>query len=120
MRLKWFRFNNQIVAIAAENSSVGTVRFVSVIDITYVDHLSNYIDGWLRYGHNDPKSHPHLLCNYLEKLNGNKKRVAYQKTEQNVFIYEESIVYWLVQFESNYNNKEDLLFLIKTIDLLKF
>ena len=92
MRFKWFRFNDQIVAITAENSSVDTVWFVYVIDIKYVDHLSNYIDGWLRYGHNDPKSQPHLLCNYLEKLNGNKKRVAYQKSEQNVFIYEESTV----------------------------
>ena len=92
MRFKWFRFNDQIVAITAENSSVDTVWFVYVIDIKYVDHLSNYIDGWLRYGHNDPKSQPHLLCNYLEKLNGNKKHVAYQKSEQNVFIYEESTV----------------------------
>ena len=42
--------------------------------------------------HSDPKSQPYLLCNYLEKLNGNKKSVVYQKTKKNVFIYKESIL----------------------------
>ena len=40
--------NNQIVAIAAENCSVNTVWFVYVIDIKYVHHLSNNIDGRLQ------------------------------------------------------------------------
>ena len=39
--------NNQILAIAAENCSVHTVWFVYVIDIKYVHHLSNNIDGRL-------------------------------------------------------------------------
>ena len=42
--------------------------------------------------HSDPKSQPYLLCNNLEKLNGNKKSVLYQKTKKNVFIYKESIL----------------------------
>ena len=29
------------------------------------------------YGHDDSKSQPYLLCNYLEKLNDNKKSVPY-------------------------------------------
>ena len=55
--------------------------------------------------HSDPKSQPYLLCNNLEKLNGNKKSVLYQKTKKNVFIYKESILQLLVEFESNYNNR---------------
>ena len=31
--------------------------------------------------------------------------------KKTTFIYKESIVYPLVEFESNYNKKEDLLFL---------
>ena len=66
------------------------------------------------YGHDDSKSQPYLLCNYLEKLNDNKKSVPIRKVKQNVFICNESIVYQLVQFESNYNKKEESLFLKKT------
>ena len=36
--------NDQIVAMAAENSSVNTVWFLYVIDIKCVDHLSNNTD----------------------------------------------------------------------------
>ena len=109
--------NDQIVAIAAENSSIDTLWFVYVIDIKCVDHLlSNNIGDC---GHNVPKSQPYLFCSYLEKLNDDKKSVAYiyiyiyiKIVKKNVFIYKESIVYSLIEFDSNYNKKEDLLFLI--------
>ena len=100
--------NDQIVAIATENSSIDTVWFMHVIEVKCVDHSINNIDD---YGHNVPKSQPYLLCNYLEKLNDNKKGVVYQKSKKNIFLYKESIVYPLVEFEPNYNNKEDLIFL---------
>ena len=100
--------NDQIAAIATENSSTDTVWFMYVIEVKCVDHSINNIDD---YGHNVPKSQPYLLCNYLEKLNDNKKGVVYQKSKKNIFLYKESIVYQLVEFEPNYNNKEDLIFL---------
>ena len=59
--------------------------------------------------HSDPKSQPYLLCNNLEKLNGNKKSVVYQKTKKNVFIYKESICSYSLSLNQ-----------ITTIDLLKF
>ena len=43
-----------------------------------------------------------------------KKVFHIRKVKQNVFICNESIVYRLVQFESNYNKKEESLFLKKT------
>ena len=48
---------DQIIAIAAENSSVNTVWFVYVIDIKCIDHSSNNIND---YGHDVPKSKPYL------------------------------------------------------------
>ena len=57
--------NDQIVAIAAENSPINfcsIVWFLYVIYVKYFDHSSNNIDN---YGHNVPKSQPYLLCNYL-------------------------------------------------------
>ena len=63
-------WNDEIVDNAAENSSIGTVWFVYVIEVKCVDHSSNNIDD---YGHNVPKLQPYLLCSYPEKLNGNKK-----------------------------------------------
>ena len=100
--------NDQIVAIATENSSIDTVWFMYVIEVKCVDHSINNIDD---YGHNVPKSQPYLLCNYLEKLNDNKKGVVYQRSKKNIFLYKEIIVYPLVEFEPNCNNKEDLIFL---------
>ena len=50
--------NNQIVAIAAENSSIDTVWFVYVIHVKCVDHSSNNIDD---YGGNVSKSQPYLF-----------------------------------------------------------
>ena len=59
---------------------------------------------WYRWhGHNVPKSQPYLLCNYLEKLNDNKRSVVYQRHKKDVFLYKESIVYPLVEFEPNHN-----------------
>ena len=43
-----------------------------------------------------------------------KKVFHIKKVKQNVFICNESIVYRLVEFESNYNRKEESLFLKKT------
>ena len=40
--------NDQSVAIAAKSSSINAVWFVYVIDINFVDHLSNNIDGRLQ------------------------------------------------------------------------
>ena len=51
------------------------------------------------------------MCNYLEKLNDNKKGVVYQRSKKNIFLYKEIIVYPLAEFEPNCNNKEDLIFL---------
>ena len=59
------------------------------------------------YGHIDPKLQSYLLCNYLEKLNGNEKCVLFHKSKKNVFIYKESIMYPLVEFESKCSKKED-------------
>ena len=47
--------NDQIVAFAAENSSIDTVWFVYVIDIKCVDHTSNDIDD---YGHKSLSHNP--------------------------------------------------------------
>ena len=66
--------NDQILATAAENSSINTVWFVYIIDKKCVDHSSNKIDN---YSQNVPKSQWYLLCNYLEKLNDTKKDAAY-------------------------------------------
>ena len=63
--------NDQIVAIAAENASVDTVWFWYVIEVKQVDHSNS--NSRLDYGYNGPKLQPYLLCNYLEKLNDNKK-----------------------------------------------
>ena len=35
-----------------------------------------------KYSQNDPKIQPYLLCDYLEKLNDNKKGVPYQKRKK--------------------------------------
>ena len=64
--------NDQILDIAAENSSNDTVWFMCVIGVNCVDNSSNNIDN---YGHNVPKLQPYLLWNFLEKLNDNKKGV---------------------------------------------
>ena len=87
--------NDQIVAIAAENSSSDTVWFVYVSEVKYVDHSSN---NTVNYGHNVPKSQMII------------KKVLYIKEEKNVFLYKESILYPLVEFEPNYNKKDDLSF----------
>ena len=40
------------------------------------------------------------------------KKVLYIKeVKKNFFLYKESIVYPLIEFEPNYNKKEDLFFL---------
>ena len=39
------------------------------------------------------------------------KKVLYINEVKNAFLYKESIVYPLVEFEPNYNKKEDLFFL---------
>ena len=67
-----------------------------------------------------PNLQPYLLCNYLEKLNDNKKGVLYQWSKTNVYLYKESIVYPHVEFYPNYNYKEDLFILVtnKFIELL--
>ena len=48
--------NDQIVAIAGENSYINTVRFV--IEVKFVDRSSNNV---VDYGHIVPKSQPYLL-----------------------------------------------------------
>ena len=53
-----------------------------VIEVKYVDHSSNNIDD---YGHSVPKLQPYLLCNYLEKLNDNKKGVLYERSKKICF-----------------------------------
>ena len=46
------------------------------------------------------------------KLNDNKKVIVYQRIKKkNVFLNKESIVHPLLEFEPNYNKKEDLFFL---------
>ena len=50
---------NQIGAIVAENSSIDTVWFVGLVDIKWVDHLSNNIND---YGHKSLDSHNHIFC----------------------------------------------------------
>ena len=98
--------NDQIVDIVAENSSINTVWFVYVIEVICVDQSSTNIDN---YGTNVPKSQPYLLCNYLEKLNDTRKVLYIKEVKTN--LYEEGIVYPIVEFEPNYNKKEDLFFL---------
>ena len=71
-----------------------------------------------------PKSQLYLLCNYLEKLNDNKKGAVYQRSKKNTFICRESIVNPLTEFEPNYN-KKDLFFLsnnifIEVLNCVKF
>ena len=80
-----------------------------------VDHSSNNIDN-----HSDSvlKSQWYLLCNYVEKLNDNQKGALYQRRNKNIFIYKESIVYTLIEFEPIYNKK--IYFFLVAIDLLKF
>ena len=97
--------NDQIVAIAGENSYINTVRFV--IEVKFVDRSSNNV---VDYGHIVPKSQPYLLWNYLEKINDNKKGVVYQRSKKNFFLYKESIVYPLIEFEPNYNKKRRFTF----------
>ena len=55
------------------------------------------------------------MCNYLEKLNNNKKGVVYQRSKKNVFLYKESIMCSLVKFEPNYNKKKKDLFFLSNI-----
>ena len=93
--------NYQFVAIAAETSSIDTVWFMYVIDIKCVHHSCNNIGN---YSDNVPKSQWYLLCNYLKKLNDNKRGAVSNP---------------LVEFEPNYNKKKICIFLV-TIDLLKF
>ena len=75
--------NDQIVATAAEKainyieSFIETVWFAYVVEVECVDHSSHNIGD---YGYDVPKSQPYLLCNYLEKLNDNKKGVLYQRS----------------------------------------
>ena len=107
--------------MAAENSSFDPVWFVYIIQVKCVDHSRNNIDN---YGYDVPKLQIYLLCNYLEKLNGNKKGAVYQRSKKNIFIYRESIVNPLTEFEPNYN-KKDLLFLsnnifIEVLNCVKF
>ena len=59
--------------------------------------------------HSDPKSQPYLLCNYLEKLNGNKKSVVYQKLKK-MFSFTKKV---FCSYSLSLNQ-------ITTIDLLKF
>ena len=68
--------NDRIVTIPAEDSSVDTVWFVYVIDIKCVGHSSKNIDD---YGHKSLSQ-----CNYLEKLNDNKKGVVYQRGKKTI------------------------------------
>ena len=99
--------DDQIVAIAAENSFIDNVWFVYVIDVKYVNHSSNNIGD---YGHNVPKSQLYFLCNYLEKLNDNKKGVVYQRSKKT-FSFNQKLLYPFIELERNYNKKEDLFFL---------
>ena len=62
--------------------------------------------------HNIPKSQLHLLCNCLEKLNDNKKGVAYEKSKTSFFICKESILYPFVEFGPNYNKIWTKLFFL--------
>ena len=96
-------WNDQIVTIAAENSSTKTVWFVNVIDIKCVDYSSNNIDN---YDDNVPKSQEQYLLLQLEKLNDNKKGAAYQRSKKNIFIYKKNIEYPLTEFKPNYNKKK--------------
>ena len=57
-----------------------------------------------------PKSQTYPLYNYLEKLHDIKKNL-YIKEVENVFLYIESIIYPITEFQPNYNKKEDLFFL---------
>ena len=75
--------NDQIVAIAAENSSIGTIWFMYVTDIKCVDHSGNNIGD---YSDNVPKSQWYLLCKYLEKLNNNKKGAVYQRSKKHFYL----------------------------------
>ena len=94
--------NDRVVAIAAENSSIDNVWFVYVIDIKCVDHSSNNIDD---YGH---KSQPYLLCNYLEKLNDNKKGFVYQRSKKTISLTKK--VLYIHPLSLNHTGK-DLFFL---------
>jgi len=100
--------SDQIVAIAAEKSSIDTVWFVYVNEIDCVNHTCQQKDD---YGHVIPTSQSYLSCNYLEKQSDKKKGVVYKRSNKNVFIYKECIVYPLVEFEAHYNNNQDLFFL---------
>ena len=104
------------MAIAAENSSINTVWFVYVIHVKCVDHSSNNTD---ECGHNVPKSQPYLLCNYLEKLNDNKRGVVYQrsKKKKNVFLYKVLFIHLL---SLNQITTKKIYFFLVTINLLKF
>ena len=100
--------NDQIVAIAAEKSYIDTVWFVYVIENDTIDRDSERKDD---YSHIVPQSQPFLTCQYLEKEADKKNGVVYKTSTKNVFLYKESIVYPLVEFESNCNNKENLFYL---------
>ena len=89
--------------------------FVYLIDIKCIDHLSSNIDDC---GHDVPKSQPYLLCNYLEKVNDNKKGVLYQKSKKNMFSFTKR-VYPLIEFESNYKKICNSRF-IEVLNCVKF
>ena len=91
--------NDQILVIAAENSSINHVWFVHVIDINYCCN------------HNIPKSQLHLLCNCLEKLNDNKKGVAYENSKTSFLYAKKVFCIYFVEFGPNCNKKEYLFFL---------
>ena len=80
--------NDQIVATAAENSSIDTVWVVYIIDINCVDHSSNNIDD---YGYTVPKSQPYFLCKYLEKLN-DKKGAVYKRSKKKMLSFTKKVL----------------------------
>ena len=104
LKIRDLVLNNQIAAIASE-TSINTVWFMFLIDIKYVDHSSNNIDNCIQ---NVPESQLYLQCNYPEKLNDNKIGVVYQRSKKSV-LYLQSIVYPLVDFETNCNKKHLIL-----------
>ena len=110
-------WNDEIVDNAAENSSIGTVWFVYVIEVKCVDHSSNNIGD---YGHSVPKSQPYLLCNYLEKLNDNKKGVLYQRSKKKMFSFTKKIFCIQLLSLNQIKTKKKIYFFLVAINLLKF
>ena len=108
--------NDQILAIANENTFINTVWYVYVIDTKCVDYSSNNIDN---YSYSIPESQPYLLCNYLEKLDGNKKGVIYQRSNKKRFSFTNKVMNILNEFEQITSKNKNYFFLVM-IDLLKF